>query len=402
MRTKVSLLAVLALVVGTIAPGLRASAQPIGGAQSNKRCVHGRAGFFPCRNVDLKAFVPSADLEGGEMSDIWGWADPKTKREYALMGSSEGLKIIDVTKPTKPVYLGTMLKPDSALVWQDVEVFKDHAFVVCDLSPCGMQIFDLTRLRGVKTPQSWTPDLVYPTSLATHALDINTGTGFAYLNGSYLQGGSHVVDINDPMRPLPAGQIQDDGYTHDSHCRIYRGPDKDYRESEICFSANEDTVTIYDVTSKIASTQIARVTYEGASYTHQAWLTDDHSHILVSDEGDETANGTNSTTYIFNVKDLDEPKYVGKYVAGNKSIDHNNYIKGDLDYQASYTAGLRILDLKKVAKGKITEVGFFDVVPQSDAADFDGSWGVYPYLPSGNVLISGMGQGLFVVRPRGL
>lgn len=398
MRTKVALFTVLVLL-GSLQIAGGATAQPIGGAQSAKACIDGRAGFFPCSNVDLQAFVPSADLEGGTMSDIWGWADPKTKSEYALMGSSEGLKIIDVTRPTRPVYLGTLLKPDSALVWQDVEVFEDHAFVVCDLSPCGMQIFDLTRLRGVKAPQAWQPDLVYPTSLATHALDINTATGFAYLNGSYLSGGSHVVDINDPMAPLPAGQIQDDGYTHDSHCRIYRGPDKDYRESEVCFSANEDTVTIYDVTSKIASTQIARVTYENASYTHQAWLTDDHTHILVSDEGDETSHNINSTTYIFNVHDLDKPKYVGKYVADNKSIDHNNYIKGDLDYQASYTAGLRILDLTKVAKGKITEVGFFDVVPQSDAADYDGSWGVYPYLPSGNVLISGMGQGLFVVHP---
>ena len=397
---KIALLALVAVLAGSLQAAVPATAQPIGGAQSAKRCIDGRAGFFPCKNVDLQAFLPSADLEGGTMSDIWGWADPKTKREYALMGSSEGLKFIDVTVPTKPVYLGTLLKPDSALVWQDVEVYEDHAFVVCDLSPCGMQIFDLTRLRGIKAPQPWTPDLVYPTSLATHALDINTATGFAYLNGSYLAGGSHVVDINDPMSPLPAGQIQDDGYTHDSHCRIYRGPDKDYRENEICFSANEDTVTIYDVTTKIAPVQIARFGYENASYTHQAWLTKDHTHILVSDEGDETAHGINGTTYIFDVRDLDEPKYIGKYVADNPSIDHNNYIKGDIDFQASYTAGLRILDLSRVAKGKITEIGYFDVVPQTDAADFEGSWGAYPYLPSGNVLISGMGQGFFIVRPR--
>ena len=165
-----SLLAVLALVAATLVPGLQATAQPITGAQSNKPCVDGRAGFFPCKNVDLKSFLPSADLEGGEMSDIWGWADPKTKREYALMGSSEGLKIIDVTKATKPVYLGTLIKPDSALVWQDVETYKNYAFVVCDLSPCGLQIFDLTRLRGVTASQQWTPDLVYPMS-RDHALD---------------------------------------------------------------------------------------------------------------------------------------------------------------------------------------------------------------------------------------
>ena len=395
---KVVLLAVLAVVTGSLQVGVPATAQPIGGAQYAKPCVNGRAGFFPCKNVDLQAFVPSAELEGGTMSDIWGWADPKTKREYALMGSSEGLKIIDVSSPTKPVYLGTLLKPDSALVWQDVEVYKDHAFVVCDLSPCGMQVFDLTRLRGIKVAQPWIPDVVYPVSMTTHALDINTSTGYAYLNGSYLSGGNHVVDINEPKAPLAAGQVQDDGYTHDSHCRIYRGPDKDYKESEICFNANEDTVTIHDVTTKFAPVQLARVPYKNASYTHQAWLTEDHRHILVADEGDEQTHGVNSTTYIFNVSDLDKPKFVGKYVADNKSIDHNNYILGDIDYQASLTGGMRVLDLSNVAKGKIAEIGYFDNVPQSDEPTFDGAWGVYPYLPSGNIIMSGMGQGLFVVR----
>jgi choice-of-anchor B domain-containing protein len=123
---------------------------------------------------------------------------------------------------------------------------------------------------------------------------------------------------------------------------------------------------------------------------------------LVSDETDEETHHFNSTTYIFNVEDLDKPKYVGKYVANNASIDHNNYIKGNLDFQASYTAGLRILDVTHVADAKLKEVGYFDVEPQDDQTTYDGTWSAYPYLPSGNVLLSGMSQGLFVVRPRGL
>ncbi len=377
-----------------------ASAVPIGAGQSAERCVDGRAGFFPCDNVDLQAFIPVADLGGGRLSDVWGWVDAKTKREYALVGSSQGLKFVDVTKPTQPVYLGALIKPESALIWQDVEVFEDHAFVVCDLSPCGMQVFDLTRLRGAAESQRWAPDLVYPATMTTHTIDIDTASGFAYLNGAYLSGGSLIVDVNNPKAPVAVGAIQDDGYTHDSHCRVYRGPDKDHRGKEICFNANEDTVTIYDVTNKALPEQLARVTYKNATYTHQAWLTEDHSHILVSDEIDEQQHGINSTTYIFDVSDLDQPKYVGKYVADNPSIDHNNYIKGNLDYQASYTAGLRILDVSRVAQGRLREVGFFDVVPDNDAPDYDGSWGVYPYLRSGNVLVTGMGQGLFIVRPR--
>ena len=169
------------------------------------------------------------------------------------------------------------------------------------------------------------------------------------------------MDISDPMAPVAAGQAQDDGYTHDSHCRIYRGPDKAYKESEICFNANEDTVTIHDVSNKLLPVQLARVGYENASYTHQAWLTEDHTHILVADETDEQTHGINATTYIFNVKDLDKPKFVGKYVSHSTFIDHNNYIKGNLDYQAALTGGLRVLNLKKVAKGKLKEIAYFDV-----------------------------------------
>ncbi|HET7481638.1 MAG TPA: choice-of-anchor B family protein [Actinomycetota bacterium] len=397
MRTKVGILAAVALAGLMALP--QASAVPASG-QSNKRCVHGRAGFFPCRNVDLQAFVPIAELGGGEASDMSGWVDPKTHNEYALMGSSQGLKFIDVTSPTHPIYLGTLIKPEKSLVWQDVEVYKDHAFVVCDLSPCGMQIFDLTRLRAAQDAQTWTPDLVYPVSASTHTIDIDPATGHAFLNGSYLSGGSQIVDVSNPLTPIPIGAIQDDGYTHDSHCRIYKGDDKEHRGHEVCFNANEDTITTYDLDNPAMPEQLSRVTYKNATYTHQAWLTKDGNHILVSDEIDEETYHYNSTTYIFDVSDLEKPKYLGKYVAGNPSIDHNNYIVGDLDFQASYTAGLRVLDLSKVDQAKIKEVGYFDVVPETDAAQYDGTWGVYPFLPSGNVLLSGMGQGFFIVKPR--
>jgi choice-of-anchor B domain-containing protein len=401
MRRNTAVAVAFALLAGALGLSGDASAVPAAG-QSSKRCVDGRAGFFPCKNVDLQAFVPIADLGGGEASDMSGWVDPKTHKEYALTGSSQGLKFIDVSNPTHPIYLGTLIKPDKSLVWQDVEVFKDYAFVVCDLSPCGMQIFDLTRLRDAQDVQTWTPDLVYPVSASTHSLDIDPDAGLAFLNGSYLSGGSHIVDVNNPMTPIPIGMNQDDGYTHDSHCRTYRGDDKDYRGQEVCFNANEDTITIYDMSNPTMPVRLARVTYKNATYTHQAWLTKDGNHILVSDEIDEETYHFNSTTYIFDVSDLKKPKYIGKYVAGNKSIDHNNYILGDLDYQASYTAGLRILDLTHVAQAKIKEIAFFDVVPETDDPNYDGTWAVYPYLPSGNVLVSGMGQGFFVVKPRGL
>ena len=402
MKRVTALVALATLVIGGLYLGSPAGALPAK-RLSDVKCVKGQASFFPCDGVDLESFVPAAEYGGGSLSDVWGWFDKETKREWALVGSTRGLLFFDVTNPTKPVYYGNLLKPENALIWQDVEVYKDHAFVVCDLSPCGMQIFDLARLREAQDVQTWTPDMVYPLTMTNHTIDINTKTGYAYLNGglgSIANGSPVVFDISNPMVPIPLGVTHDDGYTHDSHCRIYQGPDKDHRGGEICFNANEDTVTIYDMTAKVNPTRLARVTYENATYTHQAWLTKDHSHILVADEIDEETFGFNSTTYIFNVSDLEKPKYVGKYVGPTKAIDHNNYIIGDINYHANYTAGLRIQDVSRVDKGIIKEIGYFDVVPDSDLADYDGAWSVYPFLPSGNVLISAMGQGLFVVNPR--
>lgn len=389
-RLAVALAASLTALIPSVMNAPSATAAPV----SNRPCVNGLAGSFQCKDVDLEVFIPMADLGGGEASDAWGWRDPATDREYALMGSTRGLIMVDITNTSQPVYLGNLLKPDGQFVWQDVEVYKDHAFVVCDLAPCGMQVFDLTRLRGVTTPQTWTPDVVYPVTMTTHSLDIDPETGFGYLNGAYLAAPTHIVDVNIPKAPVPVGFISDDGYTHDSFCRIYRGPDTRFSNKEICFNFNEDTINIYDVSNKSAIVQLARVTYPGASYVHSGWLTQDSRYLLSTDETDNKP-----IVFVWDVSLLDAPRLHFNYTGTTTAIDHNPYIEGRWAYLANYRAGMRVLDTVDVAGGKLTEIAYFDVMGGPNTAGYDGAWTVYPFLPSGNVLISGMNQGLFVVDP---
>jgi choice-of-anchor B domain-containing protein len=82
-----------------------------------------------------------------------------------------------------------------------------------------------------------------------------------------------------------------------------------------------------------------------------------------------------------------------------ESIDHHQYTLGNRSFQANYRSGLRILDTSAVAEGTLSEVGFFDVYPPDDAAECNGAWSNYPYFRSGIVVVSGIEQGLFVVRP---
>ncbi|MFT5222891.1 MAG: choice-of-anchor B domain-containing protein, partial [Glaciecola sp.] len=183
-------------------------------------------------------------------------------------------------------------------------------------------------------------------------------------------------------------------------CVIYDGPDTDWTNAEICFAYNENEVVIVDMTDKILSFEIARFTYDQLSYTHQGWLTEDFTHILFNDEGEEDTYDINTRTLIADVSDLDNPTLVGAYLHDTTSIDHNNYILDGLAYQSNYTSGLRILDLDGVATAELETIGFFDTFPDHDNPVYAGTWGNYPYLPSGNIVISGGEEGLFIVRLR--
>jgi hypothetical protein len=209
----------------------------------------------------------------------------------------------------------------------------------------------------------------------------------------------HIINIQNPTSPSFAGCYSADGYTHDAQCVNYAGPDADYQGSELCFNANEDTITIVDVSNKGSLSQVARVGYNGSEYTHQGWLTEDQRYYLLDDELDESNNGHNTHTYIWDMVDVDNPVLIGTYASTTLNIDHNLYVKGNFVYQANYRAGLRILDLANVSAGGLTEVAYFDVYPANNNANFNGAWSNYPYFDSGIVILSGIEQGLFVLQP---
>ena len=75
-------------------------------------------------------------------------------------------------------------------------------------------------------------------------------------------------------------------------------------------------------------------------------------------------------------------------------------VKDGLAYQSNYTSGLRINDTYQVEQGRLTERGFFDVYPADDSTTFAGTWGNYPFFDSGTVVVTGIEEGLFVLKPR--
>jgi len=367
-------------------------------------CTGGSAGDFSCSGISLRKRVSLATMAGTAGNDIWGWFDAQSGNEYALMGMTNGIAFVDITDPEDPISLGRLPTQTAESAWRDIKVYQDHAYIVADSAGAhGMQVFDLTRLRGLVAPQTFSADVVYGDFENAHNLAINADTGFAYAVGTNTcAGGLHFIDISTPINPLFAGCYSSDD-THDSQCVIYQGPDADHLNREICVSANNDrasnehVVELVDVTDKTAPVTISSTMYPQSGFAHQGWLTEDHRFFLLGDEGDESSFNVPTRTHLFDLSDLDAPVYVFAFEAATAAIDHNLYVLGNRVFEANYTSGLRVLEFGNLANRELMEIAFFDTFPGSDATDFSGAWGVYPYLPSGTIIVSDRTHGLFIL-----
>jgi len=378
-----------------------AAAQPV-------PCEDGSAGAFTCANVDLLARLPlNATPEFSQSSsDIWGWTDPETEIEYAIINQYDHTAFVDLSDPTAPFVVGTLAAPAEAVA-RDAKTYADHAFIGTDNSTTPLQVFDLTRLRDVENPPAtFTADAEYTTALGPHNFALDPESGFAYLvaiDSEVCQGSMHIVDVRTPTEPTYAGCFgAPNEIFHDAQCVTYDGPDADYTDRELCFGSapGSGTLTIVDVTDKAATELITEAPYPNPAYTHQGWLTDDGRYFLLNDEFDEAQFGINSRTVVFDVEDLDDPTVAFEHFGEAGSTDHNLFVHDGYVYQANYTSGLRILDLAELDSGSLSEAAFFDTHPEGDETGFDGAFGVYPYFESGIIVVSDMARGLFVLQPR--
>ncbi len=395
----------------------REAMTPITGGQVD--CTGGTAASFACSNVDLISFLPLSDMgaeRGVRLNDIWGWTDPQTNHEYALVGHLEGTVFVDLTDPTGPVYLGTLPRTEGTpgSTWRDIKVYKDHAFIVADgAGQHGMQVFDLNQLRDVQNPPvTFEATAHYDKIHSAHNIVINEETGFAFSVGSSsggetCGGGLHMIDIREPAQPVFAGCFADPttgrrktGYSHDAQCVIYHGPDAEHQGKEVCIGANETAISISDVTDKDNPVPIGSGSYPDAGYVHQGWLSDDQRYFFQNDELDEVSAKVDRTrTLIWDVSDLDDPVMVKEYYGEASSTDHNLYVKDNLMYQTNNASGLRIIDVTDPENP--VEVGFFDTTPYGfNVAGFNGTWSSYPYFKSGMIVVTSRREGLFVLKKK--
>ena len=395
-------------------------------------CVDGEAAGYPCKDLDLLAFVPREEMRGFPCSaipwypdnprcfnDIWGWTDPVTGVEYVLLGRIDGVAFFDLRNPENPSFVGMLpMTPDSSQAswWRDMKVVNDHVVVVADVAiKHGMQVFDLSQLRDVTdAPATFEPTALYTGIRSAHNVAVNDAADKVYIMGmrgeqSVPSGfscgkGAHIVDMSDPASPTFAGCYNPSvagGFMHDAQCVRYSGPDERYAGKDICFGSDVAGGAITDVTDPASPEEIGVYTYPNVAYTHQGWLTEDQRYLFVNDERDE-GGGARTRTLIFDVQELDDPVFAGAWKGPTGAVDHNLYIRGDKLYEANNTAGLRVMNISyddELSSDDIREVAYFDVYPSSDEPYFAGAWSSYPWFESGIIAVSSREGGLFILAP---
>ena len=159
---------------------------------------------------------------------------------------------------------------------------------------------------------------------------------------------------------------------------------------------NEDSMRLWDHTDTASTSELSSTSYNEVAYTHSGWFSEDKQYAFVHDELDERNFSLNTRVMIFDISSLKTPVLAGVWTSDNGTIDHNGYVRGNRYYMSNYERGLTVLDISDPTAPE--EVGFFDTYPAFNSTNFNGAWGVYPFLPSGNILVSDIQRGLFVLK----
>jgi len=383
-------------------------------------CVQGVAAAFPCRNIDFLAQIPLSGFTSRPVSaaNLWGFVDLNDNREYAVIGLRNGTAIVDVTDPVNPREVTTI--PGNASPWREVKVYqvrdtvnsrwRAYAYVTTEAANSGVQVIDMSGLP--QSAQAQQPILDTSSQHTLYISNINYSTNVAegpfqpvlYVAGSNLNGGSwRAYSLANPAAPTPLTNAPSTRYMHDSTSLIVSDGRAaqcaaGHNPCEVLVDFNVNQVELWDVTDKAQPLPLSAVTNPNNRYIHSGWPTLDQRHLFFHDELEEIQLGLPTQIYTLDLTNLLAPTVNVSYQGPTTTTDHNGYTRGTYYYVSHYRRGVVVFDASQPSQ--LVEVGHFDnyLTPAANSAGTDGAWGVYPFLPSGNLLVSDIENGLFVLR----
>lgn len=311
-------------------------------------------------------------------NDIWGWVDPDDGTEYALVGTVTGVSVVSLADPQNIVEVAFL--PGANSTWRDIKTWGNYAYVTNETSG-GLMVIDLTGAPGNITATNWTPSAPGMDFTKAHNLYIDE-FGYCYIAGANKNsGGMIILDVfstpGSPQFVAAAPAV----YAHDVYVR-----DNKMYASEIYLGR----LGIYDVSDKMNIPLLA-AQQTPYSFTHNAWLNDAGDVVFTTDEKANAPIGAYDISDLDNIIELDQFRPVA--TLGANVIPHNVHVWEDWLIISYYTDGGVIVDASK--PDNLIEVGNWDTFLGGNGG-FNGAWGAYPFLPSGLVLLTDIGNGLFV------
>ena len=329
------------------------------------------------------------------LSDIWGYAD-NNGLEYALFGTMGAFKVVDVSNP--PNLVEKISIPGAQSLWRDVKSWSHYAYVCHDFQHSwsnnpdeGITIVDLDSLQKPRykrfKPTFTVSSGVEDTLSTAHNIFIDEN-GILYVFGAsgsagapIFAGGALMFDLSqDPWNPSYVGKF-DQYYFHDGFAR---------NDTLWAGAINMGFLSIVDVSNKSNPIVLATQTTPN-QFTHNVWLSDDGKTVFTTDEKPDAFVAAYDVSDLNNISALDKK---GAF-PGTSVIPHNVFTHGDFVVVSYYTRGAYVLDAKY--PDLLVEVGYYDTSPNFSGQGYNGAWGAYPYLPSGNLLISDIEEGLYVL-----
>lgn len=320
------------------------------------------------------SLLGTLDWNNTEGSDIWGWADG-IGNEYALVGLNNGFSVVNVTTPTNPVE--EFFISDINSTWRDVKTFGHYAYVTTEAN-AGLLIVDLSDMSG----NTYFYQTIFNGNnsstefTAAHNLYIDEN-GVAYIFGASSNSGSSPADgaifldvATNPIDPSYLGEWND-FYIHDGMVRgdtMYVG----------CIYEGE--LYIVDVSNKNNPQNLGHTTTP-SSFTHNAWVSNDGNYVFTTDEQSDAYVGSYNITDMNNIQEVDRIQSN----PGSNSIPHNAHVDGNFLITSWYRDGTVVHDI--TYPNNMIEVANYDSYAGSGDG-FDGCWGTYPFLPSGNIISS--------------
>lgn len=328
------------------------------------------------KNISLLGHLSYGNVS---CSNLTGYVD-SLGHEYALVGTEQGLSIVDINTPANPREL--FLVPGAvgnSSFWREVREYKGYAYVTTEESS-GLVIVNLNYL-----PDSIKYHTVRPDNMRTsHTIFIDSN-GIAYVNGT--DKGLLFLDLNtNPYNPAFLGKYTNN-YVHDCFVR---------NDTMWAACIEDGFMQVIDVRDKTATNNPAKLLAQfntPLNFSHNAWLSDDSRYLFTTDEK------PNSTLTCYDVSDLGNITETDKTQVdpGTNTIIHNTYFLNNYCVTSYYTYGVAIFDVTR--KNNLVETGNFDTSPAYSGDGFNGQWGVWPYLPSGNIICSDIETGLWILKP---